>query len=300
MDNSCTRYRTELSAFMDSQVDKDLHAEIQSHLGNCEPCTTELEALKSLTVFLSSGLSVQEDVVPNIWDAIQEHMPSVCELMREELSAYLDGELTAPAQEGVNKHLKECSECLAEFKLLNSANRLLVKGLELPANLKVDLWPAVKAQLNEDCALIRTELSSYVDQEVATLRHRGITTHLIDCPDCRVQFNGLAGVGDIIRDSYQPVFVDNFDLWPEIKRQLQVVPFNSKSQNIEAKPKFRRQKVYLTAAAAVTIAIVGSLTFWFGTPKPASADTVSSEGYLIESALKEPSDIAEAAVYEQN
>ncbi len=298
MDNSCTRYRTELSAFIDGQLDKEQHSEVQVHVGNCELCTSELDSLKSLTSFLASGLAVQEDIIPNIWTAIQNAMPSICELMRTELSAYLDGELTAAAQEGVNKHLKECPECLAEFKLLNATNRLLVKGLELPAGVKVDLWTLVKAQLNEDCALINTELSSYVDQEVPTLRHRSITAHLIDCPDCRIRFNGLSAVGDMIKDSYKPDLPENFDLWPGIKSKLQVVPFTGKQQ-ASPKQRFGGQRVYLTAAAAVMIAVIGSLAFWFGTPQPVTADTVSSEGYLIESALKEPTDVAEAAVYEQ-
>ncbi|HEY9676561.1 MAG TPA: zf-HC2 domain-containing protein [Drouetiella sp.] len=298
MDNSCTRYRTELSAFIDNELEKEQHSEVQIHISNCEQCTSELETLRSLTGFLSSNLTVQEDIVPNIWSAMQDSMPSMCELMRAELSAYLDGELTAAAQEGVNKHLKECADCTNEFKLLNSTNRLLVKGLELPANIKVDLWSAVKAQLNEDCALINTELSSYLDQEVETLRHRNITAHLIDCPDCRLRFNGLSSVGDLIRDAYQPELPENFDLWPEIKAKLQVVPFTGKQQ-AEQKKKFGGQRVYLTAAAAVMIAVIGSLAFWFGTPQPVTADTVSSEGYLIESALKEPTDVAEAAVYDQ-
>jgi hypothetical protein len=64
--------------------------------------------------------------------------------------------------------------------------------------------------------------------------------------------------------------------------------------------RFSGQKVYLTAAAAVMIAIVGSLTFFVVSPQPAPAETVSSERYLIESALMEPTDNAEAVVYEQN
>jgi predicted anti-sigma-YlaC factor YlaD len=159
----------------------------------------------------------------------------------------------------------------------------------------------VKSRLNEDCALIASEISSYVDQEVATLRHRGITTHLIDCQDCRLQFNRISVVGDFIRDSYKPDLPENFDLWPQIKSKLQVVPFSPKKEAPAAKQmRFSGQKVYLTAAAAVMIAIVGSLTFFFISPQPAPAETVSSERYLIESALMEPTDNAEAVVYEQN
>jgi len=301
MDNFCSRCRTELSAYLDGELEKEFHQEVHSHLGNCELCSKELETLKSLGAFLSGGMTISEQDMPDIWSGIQESLPGVCEVMREDLSAYLDSELTPAAQEGVNKHLKECSDCLSEFKLLNSANQFLIKGLELPASVKVDLWPAVKARLNEDCALIASEISSYVDQEVPILRHRGITNHLMDCQDCRLQFHQISSVGEMIRDSYKPDLAENFDLWPQIKSKLQVVPFSPKKDVPSAKPmRFSGQKVYLTAAAAVMIAIVGSLTFFFVSPQPAPAETVSSEGYLIESALMEPTDNAEAVVYEQN
>jgi predicted anti-sigma-YlaC factor YlaD len=306
MDNFCDRCRIELSAYLDGELEKEFHQEVQAHLGNCEPCSDELTTLKSLTTLLTENILGPEASMPDIWAGIEGSLPSVCDVMREDLSAYLDSELTPPAQEGVNKHLKECNDCLSDFKALNAANQFLVKGLELPASIKVDLWPAVKARLNEDCALIKSELSSYVDQEVPTLRHRGITTHLMECQDCRLEFNQISSVGDIIRDVYKPELPENFDLWPEIRSKLQVVPFSPKTAEPAAaasnKPaKFSgRKNVYLTAAAAVTIAIAGSLTFFVISPQPAPAETVSSENYLIESALMEPTDNAEAVVYEQN
>lgn len=300
MDRTCIDYRVELSAFIDGQLEPKLQAEVQSHLNECPNCAEELATLKALTKFLSSEMAADKVEMPDLWQSIQEQMPSVCELMQEDMSAYLDGELTAPAQEGVNKHLKECQTCLDVFKRLNAANRLVAKALELPASVKVDLWPAVKARLNEDCALIRSELSAYIDQEVATLRHRSITNHLIDCQDCRLQFTQLSSVGDIIRDQYKPEFAEDFDLWPGVKSKLQVVPFAAKNQQQQqaTNNKRTRKRWYLPAGVAAAVAAVAVSAYGFFS-QTASADTISSEGYLIESALMEPSDIAEAVVYEQ-
>jgi anti-sigma factor RsiW len=216
--------------------------------------------------------------------------------MEDDLSAYLDGELTPAAQEGVNRHLKECASCLNSFKRLNAANRMLSKGLELPATFKVDLWPAIKSQLNEDCALIRSELSAYADQEVVNLRHRNITNHLIDCQDCRVAFNGLSKLGDVVRESYRPKIADDFDLWPGIRAKMQVVPFVPRTT---AKQSPTKPRLIVGAVAAAVIGLSG-LAVAFMIPKDeAAGGTISSEAYLIESALREPSDQAEAAVYEE-
>jgi predicted anti-sigma-YlaC factor YlaD len=295
----------ELSAMLDGQLEGKTQSEVQEHLAGCADCSQEMETLKKLTEFLSQGLEPSSMESPELWGGIQAAMPSVCEVMQEDLSAYLDGELTPAAQEGVNKHLKECPSCLDSFKHLNSANRLLSKGLELPANIKVDLWPKVKTQLNEDCALIRSELSAYVDQEVATLRHRGITNHLLDCQDCRYQFNDLTAVGELVRDTYKPAIPEDFDLWPGIKEKMQVVPFTprdgqaAQAEGASAKVVPMRKRFILGAVAAAVVGLTGLVATI--TLQPQQQPTaMSSETYLIESALAEPSDQAETVAYEQD
>lgn len=294
METACNRFRTELSAFMDGQLDPKTTSDVQSHLSDCGGCADELETLKQLTKFLNEELHPEKVDVPELWGEVSGRMPSVCEVMLEDLSAYLDGELTPAAQEGVNQHLKDCAACLESFRELNATNRVLVKGLELSPEFKLDLWPAIKAQLNQDCSLVRSEVSAFVDQEVPTLHHRNITNHLLDCQDCRLEFNQISSVGDLLRDSYKPAMADDFDLWPGIKSKLQVVPFAPKGT---AKTKPNRTR-FLAAAAAAVIGVCG-LAATLTLQQPASSATMSSEAYLIESALVEPSDVAEAVVYDQ-
>jgi len=296
MDTTCSRYRIELSALLDGQLDSKDHNDVQGHVTNCENCSAEFETLQKLTKFLGDEMNSEEMPVPDIWGGLQAKLPSICQVMEEDLSAYLDGELTPAAQEGVNRHLKECASCLDSFKQLNTTNRVLSKGLELPTNFKVDLWPSIKSQLNEDCALIRSELSAYVDQEVVNLRHRNITNHLIDCQDCRVAFNGLSSIGDVVRDSYKPKLPDDFDLWPGIRAKMQVVPFVPRTG---AKQNTGRPRFIAGAVAAAVIATSGIVISMMVPKDEPNGGSISSEAYLIESALREPSDQAEAAVYEE-
>lgn len=300
MVESCEKYRIELSALLDEQLDKQLKSEVEGHLSSCTDCSQEMETLKSLCQLMAREMEPDNVEMPDLWAKMKDQVPTVCQVMDEDLSAYLDGELPAPAQEGVNAHLKECPDCLAKFKTLNSTNQFISKGLELPAEINVDLWPAVKSRLNEDCALIHTELSPYIDQEVATLRHRAITTHLVDCQGCRDEFNRLSSVGEAIREHYKPDIPEDFDLWPGIKSQLQVVQFTPRSTNQQqqkAKPGMRRA-YWMSAAAAVVLGIIGFGSFWLMSPGTSSIKTVSAEDYLIESALTEPAGSAEAVLYE--
>lgn len=294
MISSCAAFRDDLSSFLDDHADETRKSAISVHLADCAGCRQEYESLKSLNSMLSSALRPETTPAPDIWPALSARLPGVCEVIQEDFSAYLDGELAAAAQEGVNQHLKGCVPCKEQFGRINATNQFLSEGLTLPPSVKVDLWAAVKSRLNEDCALIQTELSAYVDQEVPTLRHRSITAHLIDCPNCHGLFNQLSEVGEVVRSSYQPVFPDNFDLWPEIKSKIQVVPFAPR----KTRSRVLSQRLYLVGAAAVVMGIVGSLAFFLNVKPDAGVRPVSAEAYLLESALMEPPDSAEAVVYE--
>lgn len=294
MSTACTAYSEDLSCYLDKQVDKDKQAEIATHLATCEQCRQEYERLQAMEAMFSKSIAQMPEV--DLWSGISQKMPSVCEVMREDLSAYLDGELPAAAQEGINQHLKDCEDCKQRFKLLNSTNQMLAKGLELPEEIKVDLWPAVKSRLNEDCALIQGELSAFIDLEVPAARHRSITSHLIDCPSCKSRYEELSSVGDVVRQHYQPTLPEDFDLWPEIKLKMQVVPFVAKSAK---KTHFSGgHRLYLLGAAAVVVGLLGSLVFLLVGPGGESRVTpVSAEAYLLDSALNEPTDSAESVIY---
>jgi anti-sigma factor RsiW len=294
---SCDGCRDELSPFLDGQLDDNRHADISSHVAGCGDCKSELETMRSLSTFLSEGATIDARTMPDLWEAISSAMPSVCEVMQEDLSAYLDGELSPAAQEGVRSHIKDCEPCRTKFTRLNSTNQLLSKALVLPESIKVDLWPAVKSRLNEDCALMQSELSAYLDQEVVTLRHRAITSHLIDCPTCRTRFDELSAVGESIRNFYQPEIPEDLDLWPAIKAKMQVIPISSKQA--KPKPKVVSHRLYLVGAAAVVFGLVGSLAFLFSAPSnTVNIKPVSAEAYLLDSALSEPTLSPETAVYD--
>lgn len=297
----CLSIQEELSAHLDGQLTGSLKSRVEGHLENCSGCQTELDSLKQVQSFLSKAFSGEGANVPDIWEKMAGQVPSVCDVIQEDLSAYLDGELTVPAQEGVNKHLKECETCLSQFTELNATNRLLAKGLELPASAKVDIWSGVKSRLNADCALIDNELSAYLDQEVVTLRHREITKHLTDCPSCREEFGRISSIGELIRESYKPEIPENLDLWPGIKSKLTVVQFTPKNQS---KEKSRGigidRRVYIgVACAAGFVALFGMAALWLTGPADGGLKRVSSEEYMIESILLEPADKAENVIYEE-
>ncbi len=292
----CTDYQEDLSALLDSELEESEKTEITKHLTDCRECASRFETIKSLSSFISHEATQVE--VPDLWSKIQAELPSVCEVIEEDLSAYLDGELPSAAQEGVNGHLKECQACLDKFKLLNSTNQLLAKGLTLPENIEIDIWSAISSRISADCDGVREDLSAYVDQEVDGARHRFITAHLIGCLGCRDDFEKLNSVGDILREHYKPQIPENLNLWPGIKSKMpQVIPFTPRQSQGKKKVVRPRFTVMASAAAAV-IALMGSLTYWLMLPDESNLPKISPESYLIESSFQQPTDTAEGILYE--
>jgi anti-sigma factor RsiW len=296
---SCFRYKVDLSAIVDRELDTKSLSEVQRHLHSCRDCSVDLARLRDFDDFLVAQLStVSQPSVENglsFFDQLRSKLPGICSLNQQEFSAYLDGELTGAAQEGVTSHLHSCSKCLKQFSSLNAVNQLVVRGVELPGSHRVDLWNSIKEQLNENCAHISTELSAFMDQEVPRLRHRHIAVHLSECSHCNSSFQTLSQISDLIKENYIPVIATDFNLLTPIKAKLNAAEL---SDQADGKSKSTR-KFYLVAwSVAVFIVLLGSVLFLFLFNRT-TLSVVSAEDFLIQTALEEPSESAEVVLYEE-
>jgi predicted anti-sigma-YlaC factor YlaD len=292
MSAPCNDLREDLSLYIDSELDQNQKAKLADHLNSCVGCKAYINNLTSMRqLFNQAKENSGKDI--DIWQSLSTKLPSVCDGIQEDLSAYLDGELTPPAQEGISNHLQKCDPCLNAFQSLTKVNNLLSQGLKLPESQSIDIWSKVKSRINEDCVLIKDELSAYIDKEVTTLRHRTITAHLLTCSNCRQRFTLLSNTSELLRNSYQANFPDNFDLWPELQRKMKVIPFAAR----EKKSTLKNNRFYV-AAAGVALGLLASVIFFAKTQSISNIEPVSAEAYLIESTLGEPASGVESVVYE--
>jgi len=294
----CTQYQEDLSALMDQELKGTEKTQLEEHLVDCKDCLSRYESLKSLSKFLEDETE-SLDAPEQFWSSLADKIPTVCEVIDEDLSAYIDAELPPHAQEGVKKHLSECSDCLEKFKLLNSTNQLLSKGLELPQDIDVNIWDSVKSRLAVDCEIIESELSAFIDQEVDSSRHLAITNHLMECRPCQSKFERMAQVGGLLRDNYQPKFEADFDLWSGIKSKMQVVPFTPRTQTAPSRLQLSSRSKVLASAAAVFLAFMGTGAYWLSMPDDDMVSPLTAEAYLIESSFDTPGGAPEEVIYEQ-
>ena len=291
---ACSDFKEELSAYIDGELEAVRSTQVAEHLGTCTDCETFHTGLRQTVSLVAQGKLASYAKCPDIWAGMQGKLPTVCQTIEEDFSAYLDGELIIPAKEGVNEHLAACPPCHENFQNLSQVNGLLSRGLEMPEAVQINLWESIKNRLDEDCQLIRDELSSFYDREVTPQRHRTITSHFLECADCRDSLSQITQTGELLRANYQPDFPEEFDLWPEIKSKMAVIPFAPKENR---RKDFAFKRMYGVAAALVAGVLV-TISFFVNTHSASTISPVTAESYLIESALGEPASVAEAMVYE--
>jgi len=122
-----------------------------------------------------------------------------CDEIREQLVAYLDGELTAEDREIVDSHLANCPVCRDELIGHESTDDLLgsIGGEITPER---DLAASVLQQAKEDpwCRHIRRELVAYVDGELDDEEARPVEEHLAECADCRAEHLDFVRTGQAL------------------------------------------------------------------------------------------------------
>ena len=98
--------------------------------------------------------------------------------IQNELSAYIDNELSPDRQKQIEAHLRSCDVC-AKMLSAFQKNRQMVANLSRPVPLS--LKDAVMAKIHTE---FQDELSAYIDNELAPVMRARMETHLHACSEC--------------------------------------------------------------------------------------------------------------------
>lgn len=117
-----------------------------------------------------------------------------------DLSAYVDGELSAARMAEVRRHVQACASCartVAELRLVKACLRQ-VPDVELPRPVK---WRrAAAGEMCEvwDCARLRPQLSALLDGELSDRATEAALSHLDACLDCLREYELLRAMQSLL------------------------------------------------------------------------------------------------------
>lgn len=147
-----TRLQDELSAYLDDKLAPAMRKRVEAHLLTCEECRNTLSAFQQNI----KEIRALEHPAPSIKAAVIE---KIHEQLQDELSAYLDNELTPTMHKRVEAHLHTCNEC-SDMLSVFIENRERIKGLEHLAPSSIA--DTVMAKICEQAAKPRVEESSHI------------------------------------------------------------------------------------------------------------------------------------------
>ena len=118
--------------------------------------------------------------------------------IQNELSAYLDNELTPSRHEQVEAHLRSCEEC-SDMLSVFQQNRQMVADLAhpVPSTLKDAVMAKIHTQFQD-------ELSAYLDNELDPTTHQRVEAHLHSCSECADMLSALHENRERIKNLEQP------------------------------------------------------------------------------------------------
>ena len=142
------RIQNELSAYFDNELSPNRHKEIEAHLRSCKECAEMLSAFQKNRQMVAD---LSHPAPSTLKDAV---MAKIHTQFQDELSAYIDNELTPAMRNRIEAHLHTCSDSSDMLSALRE-NRERIKRLEHPA--PASIHDAVMAKIHEQAAETRIE-----------------------------------------------------------------------------------------------------------------------------------------------
>lgn len=141
-----------------------------------------------------------------------------CKHTLENLSAFLDNELSDASASDIEDHLAICEDCQQELEQLSTLSALF-KKVDLPVqDFSEQVITRLCQETDLDCTVIEEDVSAYVDDELDLAKTLSIQEHLEGCPACQKLISGFKKLSHLI-NSY--VVSAGKDYSPDVLARLQ-------------------------------------------------------------------------------
>ena len=127
-----------------------------------------------------------------------------CPVAREDISAYVDGELAGPARRALEAHLRHCEQCDELERSFRLTSRML-RSVEPETPARSLVWerlgeeePVALQPLR--CTCVLPQASALLDGELGSEEAASVRAHLYACPQCYRAFRRMEDVVDTLQE----------------------------------------------------------------------------------------------------
>ena len=119
--------------------------------------------------------------------------------IQNELSAYLDNELSPSRREQVEIHLRSCSECSEMLSAFQKNRQMITNSAHpVPSTLKDTVMAKIHTEFQD-------ELSAYLDNELAPAMRERVEAHLHSCDECSEMLSAFQENRQMVASIAHPV-----------------------------------------------------------------------------------------------
>jgi len=116
---SCIEIKSRMSAYFDEELSLEEKTIVENHLLHCCECKKELNLIRKTSGCLKDFYKKNEQDCTdfNISEKVTENL-NICSEISEDLSAFIDGELSKSDIIKISEHLLKCKYCRNDYELL--------------------------------------------------------------------------------------------------------------------------------------------------------------------------------------
>lgn len=118
---NCNEMDELISAYIDNELSQGLDEAVENHLAECENCTKKMSDFKKMSnVIKISGINKGNNIDQDYSETLNPYLENIdmCSFVEENLSEYIDDELSHFDKMKIKKHLKECKFCKKDYETL--------------------------------------------------------------------------------------------------------------------------------------------------------------------------------------
>ena len=123
---SCIESKSKLSAYFDEELSLDEKTIVENHLMQCCECEKELNLIKKTSSCLKNFYKNIAPECPdlNMPEKVMEDL-NTCNETSEDLSAFIDGELSKADIIKISEHLLKCKYCRNDYEFLKETGNVV-------------------------------------------------------------------------------------------------------------------------------------------------------------------------------
>jgi len=147
MPNLCELVQGEMSNFLDGELVLASQEGVRGHLKECNVCLKQFRDLNTTNRLIAEGMNLSSKTQIDLWPLIRTQLNEDCNVIENDLSAFVDQQMPTERHRIVTAHILECPRCSETVRSFSRLGTLMENLYKPPVLVGPELLGGVKSKL---------------------------------------------------------------------------------------------------------------------------------------------------------